>query len=441
MISVLSSIFWLLVLLGVMILIHELGHFWAARAFDVRVDIFSFGFGPRLFGFKRGETDYRFSLILFGGYVKMAGDQPSDENAADPRGFMLKPRWQRLIIAAAGPVMNILLAVGLLTGLYMVKYQHVVEPGGAIVGHVVADSPAAKAGVQPGDKIVQIEGKKDPTWDDIERDEIASAERNLSVTLERNGRLIQTTVTPVLDERMGIATSGWEESTEIVAQEISPGMPADAAGLKPGDILVSIDGQPIRSRFKLQDVIRGANGNPVSVVYLRAGQQHTVSIKPVMSSSDGKPRFMIGVAPNPKLNVVTESLSFPAALRQSLQSNTENATLIFAFLRGLVERRMSAKAVDGPIGIARLSSRAAQMGAAVFLSLMASVSLNLAIFNLLPIPILDGGVILTLLVEMLLGRDLSLNFKEGLMKIGFVFLMAVVVFVLYNDISKVFTQG
>jgi regulator of sigma E protease len=143
----------------------------------------------------------------------------------------------------------------------------------------------------------------------------------------------------------------------------------------------------------------------------------------------------------PKLNVVTESLSFPAALRQSIQSNTENATLIFAFLRGLVERRMSAKAVDGPIGIARLSSRAAQMGAAVFLSLMASVSLNLAIFNLLPIPILDGGVILTLLVEMLLGRDLSLNFKEGLMKIGFVFLMAVVVFVLYNDISKVFTQG
>jgi regulator of sigma E protease len=430
MISVLSSIFWLLVLLGVMILIHELGHFWAARTFDVRVDIFSFGFGPRLFGFKRGETDYRFSLILFGGYVKMAGDQPSDENASDPRGFMLKPRWQRLIIA-----------VGLLTGLYMVKYQHVVEPGGAIVGHVVADSPAAKAGVQPGDKIVQFEGKKDPSWDDIERNEIASAERNLSVTLERNGRLIQTTVTPVLDERMSIATSGWEESTEIVAQEISPGMPADAAGLKPGDILVSIDGQPIRSRFKLQDVIRGANGNPVSVVYLRAGQQHTVSIKPVMSGSDGKPRFMIGVAPMPKLNVVTESLSFPAALRQSIQSNTENATLIFAFLRGLVERRMSAKAVDGPIGIARLSSRAAQMGAAVFLSLMASVSLNLAIFNLLPIPILDGGVILTLLVEMLLGRDLSLNFKEGLMKIGFVFLMAVVVFVLYNDISKVFTQG
>jgi regulator of sigma E protease len=125
-----------------MILIHELGHFWAARLFDVRVDVFSFGFGPRLFGFRRGDTDYRLSAILFGGYVKMAGEQPGDQEAADPRAFLSKPRWQRLIIAFAGPLMNILLAVGLLTGLFMVQYQHVVEPGGAIIGHVTAGSPA-----------------------------------------------------------------------------------------------------------------------------------------------------------------------------------------------------------------------------------------------------------------------------------------------------------
>src|ERR1700722_20332525 len=155
----LQNIWWYLVLIGVMILIHELGHYWAARFFDVKVEAFSFGFGPRLFGFRRGETDYRFSAVLFGGYVKMAGEQPGDAEAEDPRSVLRKPRWQRLIIAAAGPFMNVLLAVVVLTGMYMVNYEKVVDEGGAIVGHVVAGSPAAKAGIQAGDTIVRLNGK------------------------------------------------------------------------------------------------------------------------------------------------------------------------------------------------------------------------------------------------------------------------------------------
>src|SRR5205807_5203268 len=153
--TVIQNVLWLLVLIGVMILIHELGHFWAARYFDVRVDVFSFGFGPRLFGFRRGETDYRFSAILFGGYVKMMGEQPGDENSDDPRGFLAKPKWQRLIIAFAGPFMNIVLAVGLLTGLFMVKYQKLAEPDQrGVIGHVTKDSAAARAGLQEGDRII-----------------------------------------------------------------------------------------------------------------------------------------------------------------------------------------------------------------------------------------------------------------------------------------------
>src|SRR5262249_45851199 len=178
--TVIYDVLALLVLIGVMILIHELGHFWAARYFDVKVDVFSFGFGPRLFGFRRGETDYRMSAVLFGGYVKMAGEQPGDENSDDPRGFLAKPRWQRMIIAFAGPIMNILLAIGVLTGLYMVKFQKMVEPPiSGLIGYVTPDSPAAKAGVQAGDRIVKIDGKAYPNWEDITLAEGTNARRPL----------------------------------------------------------------------------------------------------------------------------------------------------------------------------------------------------------------------------------------------------------------------
>src|SRR5215813_9773698 len=201
--SFLTNIWWLLVLIGVMILIHELGHFWAARAFDVKVEVFSFGFGTRLFGFRRGETDYRFSLIPFGGYVKMAGEQPGDEAVADPRSFLSKPRWQRLIIAFAGPFMNMVLAVGLLTGLYMVKYIKIADSDlQPVIGHVTPDSPAAKAGIQDGDQIVKVNGKSKPTWDDVEMNEIESG-RPMYLSVERNGHSFNTVVTPAFSERFG----------------------------------------------------------------------------------------------------------------------------------------------------------------------------------------------------------------------------------------------
>src|SRR5579863_8440946 len=148
MLSLLQNIFWYLVLIGVMILIHELGHFWAARLFDVKVEVFSFGFGPRLFGFRRGETDFRFSAILFGGYVKMAGEQPGDEAAGDPRSFQAHPRWQRMCIAFAGPAINIVLAVVLLAGLYMVEFPKIPMPKSPIIGSVAPDGAASKAGVR-----------------------------------------------------------------------------------------------------------------------------------------------------------------------------------------------------------------------------------------------------------------------------------------------------
>jgi regulator of sigma E protease len=431
------DIVWLLVLIGVMILIHELGHYWAARFFDVRIDVFSFGFGPRLFGFKKGETDFRFSAILFGGYVKMAGEQPGDENLDDPRAFLAKPRWQRLIIAFAGPAMNIVLAVGLLTGLYMVRYP---KPPDAsregLVGYVAPNSPASKAGIREGDRIISLDGKQSPTWEDIIIQEVSSAKEPLSVRISRNGTEFWTTVTPVLDQRTGVGSAGWQAQGEVQVASVSPGMPAEKAGLKQGDILLRLDGKPLRSVQRLHEVVNGAGGKPVTVDYLRDGRESVVEIQPVKSADPPgtAPRWMIGVLPQPRM-IITQ-LSFPDALSESVSQNMKSATLIYQFLRGMVEQRMSPKSIEGPIGIARLSGEAAREGAMAFFGLMAVVSLNLAIFNLLPIPILDGGVIVMLLVEMLMRRDLSLRVKEAVFKLGFVFLMAVMVFVLYNDITK-----
>ncbi|HTS28930.1 MAG TPA: RIP metalloprotease RseP [Bryobacteraceae bacterium] len=437
-----ENVLWLLVLIGVMINIHELGHFWAARYFDVRVEAFSFGFGTRLFGFQRGETDYRFSLLPLGGYVKMTGEQVTDENAHDPRSVLSKPRWQRLIISFAGPFMNVVLAVGVLTGLYMVKYQRVSDADMVpVIGHVAADSPAAKAGLQDGDQIVRLDGQANPTWEDVIVKEAEGANRPMYLTIDRSGKRFDAVVTPVLNERIGVGSAGWDERGEIQLVEVEPGRPADKAGLKKGDIIISLNGQPIHSAGRLQELTKASNGKPVEVEYERDGQKNTVTVQPVFSKIDGQGRWYIGVGPQPKFTLITTRLSFPDALSESLRQNGKNAMMIVQVLKGVLERRMSTKNLTGPIGIAQLSGEAAREGPSAFLLLMSMISLNLAIVNLLPIPIMDGGVILMLLVEMTMQRDLSINVKEAMLKVGFVCIMLLVVFAIYNDISRLLPAG
>jgi regulator of sigma E protease len=426
---------WLLVLIGIMILVHELGHYWAARSFNVRIEVFSFGFGPRLFGFKRGETDFRFSAILFGGYVKMAGEQPTDENVDDPRAFLAKPRWQRLIIAFAGPAMNMVLAVALLTGMYMVRFPK--TPPSAqegIVGFVTPNTPAAKAGIREGDRIVTIDDQQRPSWEDITIKEVSNGGHPLAVRIDRGGREFWTTVIPKLDERSGLGTAGWQPQGEIEIADLSPGMPAQKADLRKGDILLRANGQPLRSTDGLHRIVEAADGKPVILDYRRDGHDYSVAVQPIFSKEGGPGRWMIGVYPD--YRVVLTELPFPQALAESVRQNVKSATLIFQFLKGIAEQRMSPKSISGPIGIAHYAGEAAREGVLPFLSLMAMVSLNLAVINLLPIPILDGGVILMLLVEMIMRRDLSLRVKETLFKLGFVFLMVVMAFVIYNDIAK-----
>jgi regulator of sigma E protease len=435
--AAISNIFWFLIVIGVMILVHEMGHFWAARSFDVKVDVFSFGFGTRLVGFRRGETDYRISAIPFGGYVKMAGEQPGEEVTDDPRAFVNKARWQRMIIAFAGPVMNVVLSVAILAGLAMVNHEKVVQEGPSVVGHIEANSPSAKAGVEKGDVIASFNGRKNPSWEDIGFKTFESPYKTIALTLRRGGQDVATHVTPVFNEREGGGDAGWEEDGPIQAYSVSADMPAAKAGVQNGDLLTAIDGRPIRSRFTLLDTIKQGAGKPVTLEVLRKGQRLTFTIAPMFNKAEAIPRWMIGVAPELKRNLVTTRLSLIPAVEESVRENGKRALLIVSFLEGMVSRRLPAKSMlQGPIGIAQQSGQAAREGPVMFLLLMDMVSLNLAIFNLLPIPVLDGGMIALLLIEMVMGRDVSTAAKENFLKVGFVFLMMVVVFVLYNDISK-----
>src|SRR5580700_4889297 len=289
---VLQNIWWFLVLIGVMILLHEFGHYWAARFFDVKVETFSFGFGPRLFGFKRGDTDFRFSALLFGGYVKMAGDQPGDqvgdEANSDPRNLLAKPRWQRLIITFAGPAINVVLAVVLLTGLFMTHFPKIPTPPNPLVGNLDVNGPAAKAGIHEGDQVVKFDDISNPTWEDITIKEISSPKQPLDVVVKRDGQRMHFTLTPISDEKQGVGYLGWSQETEVRVLSIVSGMDAQRQGIEPGDILVSANGIPLRSTTKLLEIERETDGRPLDIVFSRKGQEHHATVTPVKRNMEGQ---------------------------------------------------------------------------------------------------------------------------------------------------------
>jgi regulator of sigma E protease len=417
-----------------MIVVHELGHFWAALAVGVRVETFSIGFGPRLFGFKRGDTDFRLSLIPLGGYVRMLGEQPGDESAVDPASFQAKARWQRAIVIMAGPLMNILLAILIVTGLYMYKYPKIDNNGPAVITEIEPGSAAAQAGLQVGDRIVQFGGKTNPKWDYITKQEMLNGNHTMDVVVQRDGHRINLAVTPRIDPKEGIGNIGWNYQN-IEVGEVESGSPAQAGGLKAGDIFVTMNGQVVASTSVVQEAVAHSAGKPIDIQVKRSGQIVRLSVTPMKVSNSA---YHIGVSYGERFPFPVEivKLSFPDAFAQSLRDNRENTVLVFQTLGSILERRVSAKSVSGPIGMAKSSKEAAKRGPWTYLNFMSFVSLNLAIFNLLPIPILDGGTLLLLFIEMLLQREVSMNIKETFLKLGFVLLMMVVVFVIYNDLTK-----
>jgi len=424
------------VVLGFLVLIHEFGHYAMAKLFKVRVEVFSIGFGKRLIGFTRGDTDYRISALPFGGYVRMTGENPLEARSDDPAAFMNHPRWQRFVIAIAGPFMNVALAVALLTTVYMVRYEHpyfLDQP--AVIGWVMDNSAAQKAGFEAGDRIVRINNKQNPIWEDVEAAVLLNPGQPVDVAIERNGQFLDKTIVP---EKAGTEdygrVAGWIPKEPNLVTEIEPDKPAAKAGMKVGDEVIAADGQPMGSMQALIQFLQKNQGKPVDVTVVRDGQNINLSITPVLDTKTEKPQWRLGFRSAP---THVDKLDFVQAVNRSLDSNKRYSLLIFELVKKLAERKVSMKQIDGPIGIARASGEAArQQGWTPLLALMAAISLNLGIFNMFPIPIMDGGVILLLAIESLMRRDISIRIKERIYQAAFVFLILFAAIVIYNDLGK-----
>ena len=453
-----NATFATLVVLGVMVLVHEFGHFITAKFFGVRVEVFSVGFGKRLIGFKRGDTDYRISLVPLGGYVKMSGETAGDgvplvsETAAellptdehDPGDFTAHPRWQRILIGLSGPFANFVLAFVLMTGLYMMHNEvPTFYSQAAVVDSVTANSAAAKAGIQSGDKIVQFDTDKNPTWEQVDIRAALDANSTIPVTVERDGQAVQTSLSiqnPGNSDDFDSTSLGLlprVQNHPLQVDVIEPGMPAEKAGLKAKDIIAAVDGHTFTYVASFVAYLQQTAGRPVDLTVLRGGQTLQITVKPVLADNGkGHDSYQIGFAAS-RPPYTVEQLALPEAARRSAIFNLHNSGYIIEVLRKLFTHRSEVQNLSGPIGIARETGEAISMpGWQPIIGLMALISLNLGIFNLLPIPILDGGMILLLLVEGVLRRDLNQEFKERIYQVAFVVLILFAAFVMFNDITR-----
>ena len=428
----LTSLIAVVAVLGFMILIHEFGHYAVAKWLGVRVEQFAIGFGKRLIGFRRGETDYRINAIPLGGYVKMSGENPMDQRTDDPREFLNHPRWHRFLIAIAGPAMNILLAIVLLTTVYMVHYEYpAVYDEPPVIGWVLKDTAAAKAGFAVGDRITRIDEVQNPNWEQVELKEALSPGQPLAVEINRDGKTIDKTVVPEATGVDQIGYAGWapKENTVTITDLVS-GMPAQKAGLKEGDQILSVDGKPVPALAAMIESLKITKDKPIEISVLRDGQQKSFTVQPVLFDK----WYRIGIG---TMQTKVKTLPFAEAMQLSLHENRQNALLILELVKKMAQRKISMKSIEGPIRIGQAAGEAARRkGWTPLMSLTAAISLNLGIFNLLPIPILDGGVILFLAIEGLMRRDISMNIKERVYQAAFVFLVLFAVMVIYNDLMK-----
>jgi regulator of sigma E protease len=419
--------------LGVLVFVHELGHFLAARRIGVRVLTFSLGFGPRLLSFRRGETEYCISVIPLGGYVKMAGENPEDTRTGSSDEFLSKSKWERFQVLVMGPIMNLALALIVMA---VVLYQGAQVPAfdrdPVVVGGFSEESVAQAAGLRVGDHIVTVDGRQVPDWDKFSVSVLPKANKTITMGVERGAERLEISLTP---KAVGKYEAGDVGILPLAHPQIAatrPGEPAQEAGLLAEDIIVSAGGEADVSRERVIELIKTHENKPLEFQVLRGGQTVPVTVTPRQIGDT----VMIGATISPwQLRNIQPSLG--GAVVMSVERNWEWTKLIVSTLVGLFTRDTSVKQLMGPVAIGQLSGDAAEQGWIQLFTLMAMISLNLGLLNLMPVPVLDGGHITILALEGLSRRDFSMKVKEKMLLAGFALLLTLMVTVIYNDLMRI----
>ena len=450
-----------LVILGIMVLVHEFGHFAVAKLCGVRVEAFSIGMGKRLFGWVHNGTDYKVCMLPLGGYVKMTGEtememiqtSPTEtetvaQAGGDRGNFNTKPRWQRMLIAIAGPIANFILAIVIFTLVAHFHHETLAYLQDRIdLDYVAVNSPAAKTGIVPGDRIVHFDTVENPTWEDVLMRSGLKANHTLAFSYVHDGRRVDTSV-PVnysgspedfspdaLATVLGLVARV-QDGPIVVADVPDATSPVAQAGLQKGDAIVSLDGHSFHGAEATSAYLADNGGKPVSLGVSRNGTLRTLTVTPRLSpTQDGKSAYRLGFAAALP-PVVTTRQPMDAALRTGWRDFAKNSTLVFDVLGGMFKRQVSVRNLSGPVGIAQQVGLAQSMGSWTVLQLMAGISLNLGIFNLLPMPVLDGGMILFLLIESVMRRDVNAVLKERIYQAAFVCILVFAALVIFNDLTK-----
>ena len=431
-------------MLGVLITIHEFGHFMFAKMFGVKVEVFSIGFGPPIARWRKGETVYQIALVPLGGYVKMYGEDSMTEPVQgevdkeafnDPRSFHSKPRWQKMLIAFAGPLFNVILAIFLFAFAYMIGIPQPSyldkEP---VIVYTDKSSILTKAGIKVGDRIVEIDGKKINTWKDLTIVLAMKAGKTVKVKVNREGQILTLSLT--VPENSKDKNLGLYPPLEAKIGAIRKNSPADKAGLKKGDLVIAINNRPIRSWYEVSEYIsQDREGKPLKLMVKRDNKTITVEVKPEFDEKLKK--YIIGIAPYMETKEI--KYGFVEAFEKAVSRSIDLTVALYGVIKGLITGEVSFKTLGGPIAIAQFSGQALESGISTYLFSMAFISLQLGFLNLLPIPVLDGGLILILLIESIIRRPLPDRAKEILAYIGFALIGALMLFVIFNDILRAFS--
>jgi len=420
--------------LGVLVFVHELGHFLAAKRVGIRVLKFQLGFNPTILSVRRGDTEYGIGALPLGGYVKMAGESPEEGPTGRSDEFLSKTKWERFQVLVMGPVMNILLALVVTA---IVLYQGVekgaYEDQPPVVGVVAAGSPASKADFLPGDRIISVAGHDVSTWEQFLIAVGAKPNREIEIKLLRKGLEATRKVTPAVvgQSRFEFGDIGVLPGVHPHVRSVQSGGAAEKAGLKTDDVVVSVNDQPITFSYQLKEAIAKHPEEQITLKLLRDGQPLTIAATPAKNGKEG----LLGIGIGDETIKIKPGVG--DAIKISVQKNVEYAGLIFQTLWGLATRETSPKQLMGPVAIAQLSGESAQMGLIAMLTLMASLSLNLGLLILMPIPVLDGGHIFIMALEGIARRDFSVRVKEKMLLAGFVVILMLMVTVIYNDLTRI----